>query len=166
MTSKTTALFVQYREQGIIVDTNILLLYVVGVTNRQRIQKFKRTCQFLPEDFDLLKQILAYFKMVITTPSILTEVNSLANQLGEPERSRCLSRLKVLMSRLEEKYQRSATIAEDQYFQRFGLTDCGILSLANARYLVLTDDLRLTNHLNSYGIDAVNFNNLRELNWK
>jgi len=63
----------------------------VGTVNRNRISKFNRTEKFVPKDYDSLLQILSYFDKIMTTPNILTEVNSLANQLGEPERSQCLS---------------------------------------------------------------------------
>ena len=90
MIEDVKALFARYQQAGILVDTNVLLLYVVGLVNRKRIPLFKRTKQFISEDFDLLAQIFQSFQRVVTTPNILTEVNSLANQLGEPERSQCL----------------------------------------------------------------------------
>ncbi len=142
-----------------------MLLYVVGITNRQRINRFKRTAQFIPEDFDLLKQLLGQFETLITTPNILTEVNSLANQLGEPERSKCLLKLRETIAHVEEQYQKSSEVAANSAFQGFGLTDCGIVNLAMDQYWVLTDDLKLVNHLQSHGIDALNFNNLRERGW-
>lgn len=74
-------LFQKYKNKGILVDTNILLLWIVGHVNRNRISKFNRTEQFLPEDYDLLVKLLNYFGQIITTPNILTEVNSLVNQL-------------------------------------------------------------------------------------
>ena len=63
----------------------------MGSVNRSRISQFNRTEKFLPEDYDLLVRILADFSNIITTPNILTEVNSLINQIGEPERSQCLA---------------------------------------------------------------------------
>lgn len=54
----------------------------------------------------------------------------------------------------------------DQQFTKFGLTDCGILSFARDRYLVLTDDLRFADYLQRQGVDTVNFNNLRVLGWQ
>lgn len=166
MIEETKALFARYRQAGILVDTNILLLYVVGLANRKRILSFKRTKQFTPEDFDLLVQILKSFQRVVTTPNILTEVNSLANQLGEPERSKCLQIFGQTIARFEEIYKPSQQLAQLPEFQRFGLTDCGILNLAQRSYLVLTDDLRLAATLQRKGIDTVNFNNIRFLGWR
>ncbi len=161
--NEVQVLLAKYRTRGILIDTNILLLYLVGLVNRQRIPRFKRTAQFIPEDYDLLLQIVDGFQKVITTPNIMTEVNSLANQLGEPERSQCLIIFAKLISRIIEKYTKSNLIANQEMFSRFGLTDCGIMYLAKDKYLVLTDDLKLSLYLKAQGIDVINFNNLRNL---
>jgi len=159
-------LFERYRQKGILVDTNILLLYFVGRTNRERIKKFNRTEKFVPEDYDLLVGILGSFKKIVTTPNILTEVNSLVNQIGEPERSNCLRILAQDISIFSENYCESQVAASDRKFAQFGLTDCGILVTAKDKYLVLTDDLKLANYLQKQQIDTVNFNNLRVYGWE
>ena len=108
--------------------------------------------------------MVSKFKKVITTPNILTEVNSLANQLREPERSQCLNIFPVIISQISEEYLKSSVVADYELFSRFGLTDCGIMLLASRnRYLVLTDDLKLHLYLKALGIDTINFNNLRSL---
>jgi hypothetical protein len=62
MKDDISSLFAHYRQKGILIDTNILLLYFVGTVNRERISRFNRTQQFIPEDYDLLLQILNYFQ--------------------------------------------------------------------------------------------------------
>ncbi len=141
--NEVQSLLIKYKSRGIIIDTNILLLYLVGLVNRERIPRFKRTAQFIPEDYDLLLQLVDNFQKIITTPNILTEVSSLANQLGEPERSQCLDTFKWLISQVTEEYQESNIVAGQELFTRFGLTDCGIILLAKNKYIVLTDDLKL-----------------------
>lgn len=160
------SLFSQYQQKGVVVDTNILLLYFVGMTNRERIARFNRTQSFLPDDYDTLVRILSYFSRIITTPNILTEVNSLANQLGEPERTQCFTIFAQGISVFEECYLESKTVVTDQRFARFGLTDCGILNIARGQHLVLTDDLKLANYLQQQGIDTINFNNIRIYGWQ
>ncbi|MBD1830470.1 hypothetical protein NDI47_16490 [Microcoleus vaginatus GB1-A2] len=160
------SLFQKYKQKGILIDTNILLLWFVGTVNRERISKFNRTEKFVPEDYDSLLQILSYFNKIVTTPNILTEVNSLANQLGEPERSQCLSVFAEGVPRLKESYLESTEVVRTDSFTKFGLTDCGIATLAKNKYLVLTDDFKLTNYLQKNEIDTINFNNIRVSGWK
>lgn len=158
-------LFQKYKNKGILVDTNILLLWIVGHVNRNRISKFNRTEQFLPEDYDLLVKLLNYFGQIITTPNILTEVNSLVNQLGEPERSQGLYVLGHLGSRLNELYLKSQEVVQLDRFTKFGLTDCGILKICPKQYLVLTDDLKLAHYLQTQEVDVLNFNHIRVYGW-
>ena len=163
MTNSIIDLIAKYYTKGIIIDTNILLLQLVGAVNRERITRFKRTAQFTPEDYDILVGLVKNFQKVVVTPNILTEVNSLTNQLGEPERSQCLNIFSILTTKVEEEYIDSNVVTKHELFTRFGLTDCGIMLLSKNKYLVLTDDLKLHLYLKSLGIDTVNFNNLRSL---
>lgn len=160
------AIFGQYQQKGVLIDTNILLLWFVGAANRKRISRFNRTENFLPEDYDLLVKILSYFDNIVTTPNILTEVNSLVNQLGEPDRSRCLSVFAAGVERFNEFYLESTEVVKTDKFAKFGLTDCGIINIAREQYLVLTDDLKLAHYLLKIGIDTINFNNIRTYGWK
>jgi rRNA-processing protein FCF1 len=160
------SLFQKYKQKEILIDTNILLLWFVGTVNRERISKFNRTEKFVPEYYDSLVQILSYFNKIVTTPNILTEVNSLANQLGEPERSQCLSVFAEGVARLNESYLQSTDVVRTDSFTKFGLTDCGIATLAKNKYLVLTDDFKLTNYLQKSEIDTINFNNIHVYGWK
>jgi rRNA-processing protein FCF1 len=164
MTDDIENLFARYRGKGILIDTNILLLWLIGSTNKARIAKFNRTQGFVPEDYELLVDIFQTFQKVLTTPNILTEVSNLINQLGEPERSQCFSIFARDIIQLDEIYTDSHTIAATDKFTKFGLTDCGIASLAKGNYLVLTEDFKLANYLQTIGIDTVNFNNIRM--WK
>jgi hypothetical protein len=80
----------RYRARGILVDTNLLLLFFIGLFDRGQISRFKRTKTYTGEDFDVLDRFLSQFARLITTPNILSEVSNLSGQLGEPVRSRCL----------------------------------------------------------------------------
>ncbi|MBE9103522.1 hypothetical protein IQ229_00715 [Nostoc cf. edaphicum LEGE 07299] len=159
----------RYCQKGVLIDTNILLLFLVGSVNQERITKFNRTQQFIPEDYELLLEFIARFQKLVTTPNILTEVNSLANQLGEPERSQCFAIFAQFVNNvdlLDEYYVNSLDAVNTEKFVKFGLTDSGILTLSKGNYLVLTDDFKLANYLQSVEIDVINFNNIRVFNWK
>ncbi|MGE5655687.1 MAG: PIN domain-containing protein [Actinomycetota bacterium] len=155
----------KYKNKGVLVDTNILLLWFVGSLNPARISRFNRTEKFSPEDYDLLVRILYLFGKVITTANILTEVNSLINQIGEPERSQCLEIFAKSIQRLTEIYIESVIAVQVDKFTTFGLTDSGIIYLGRQGYLVMTDDFRLANYLQKLGIDAINFNHIRPYGW-
>lgn len=104
MTDYSLYLLKKYQQKGILIDTNILLLLFVGETNRARISQFKRTNKFSEKDYDLLIKLLKRYSKIVTTPNILTEVNSLINQISEPERSQCLRLMSNKVSRFHEIY--------------------------------------------------------------
>jgi hypothetical protein len=95
-------LIVRYKQAGIMVDTNILLLYFVGAFDPNLIPRFKRTLQFAVEDHATLIRILRLFDKVVTTPNILTEVNRLSGQLGEAIRSQYFEKFYSGLSRVGE----------------------------------------------------------------
>jgi hypothetical protein len=162
MTVLLENLFQQYATRGMLVDTNILLLYCVGSCDRKLIG-WKRLAAFTLLDFELLLRVWPLFAKIVTTPNILTEVNSLAGQLGGTDKERCFQKFAEQITTLEELHTPSRDLAEADHFPRFGLTDSGIVNLAAGRFLVLTDDFRLWGFLSKRNIDVVNFNHLREL---
>lgn len=161
--SQALSMIQKYASRGIIIDTNILLLYFVGELNQERIARFKRTRQFTVIDYERLCEFLENFSRIVTTPNILTEVSNLIHQLGEPDRSTCYALLANKVEVLHESYVQSQNVAStDWMFLEYGLTDCGIAKLAKQSYLVLTDDLKATSCFLSQGVDVLNFNHLRE----
>jgi rRNA-processing protein FCF1 len=154
----------QYRARGVLVDTNILLLLFVGSFDRLLVTKFKRTRdRFTIKDFDFLSKFLAQFERMVTTPNILSEVNGLSNQIGEPVKTRFYSDFAKKIPLLHEEYVASKQAAQVEAFSKLGLTDSGILHLVRGNYLVLTDDLTLYGYLEKAGIDVLNFNHLRPI---
>lgn len=159
-------LLLRYRRLGIIIDTNILLLYFLGRFAPEQIERFKRTKdRFVSEDFTVLKLLLTGFDRIVTTPTILAEVSSFSNQLSEPLRTKYFENLRTELTLIHENYVESGVLARRSVFVKFGLTDASILLSAQGAYLVLTDDFSLTQYLQSQNVDVINFNNIRTLGW-
>jgi len=165
MTEAIESLIQRYGPRGILVDTNILLLYVVGSFDPQLIPRFKRTRQFTVEDFQRLAALLGRFRAIVTTPHVLSEVNSLSSQLTDPAKSGYFAEFARRIVVLDEHYVASRTVAQLVLFPRLGLTDVGILHLSKGGYLVLTDDSLLCRFLENAGVDVLNFNYLRAWSW-
>jgi|SRR5882762_1988879 len=158
-------LLVRHGRAGLLIDTNLLLLYFIGRFAPDLITRFKRTDVFVPDDFKLLQLIVKKFPKLWTTPAILAEVNSFSRQLGEPLRTEYFKKFRTEISLLDEKYVPSVNAAGEKTFEKFGLTDAGIMMLARTPYLVLTGDFPLYRYLDSHGIDVINFNQLRPYGW-
>lgn len=153
----------EYYNKGIIVDTNILLLLVVGAY-RPKLIGTDRLSSFTQEDHDLLLNLLANFKTVVVTPHVLTEVNNLAFlMIAKPHRYDLQTAFRKIIESeyLREEHLPATEIAGRRAFLPFGLTDASISAICQQSYLVLTDDGALSAFLSDEKIDVINFNYLR-----
>ena len=154
------------RKQRLLVDTNILLLYIVGSLGRELIRRHRRTDKFTVEEYLLLTRLLSRFGKIVVTPNILTEVSNLLGYIEESTKARLLLGLALLTTVVEERHLPSAEVAKAAEFARLGLTDSSILLLAQEDLIVLTDDLPLSLALQRRGVEVINFNHLREKLWE
>lgn len=150
-----------YRNKGLLIDSNLLLLFFVGLHDRTWIRRFRRTAKFSIEDFDTLVGLIEGSKDIVTTPSILTEVSNLLGQLPKNLKISFFRRFSYGLKNLHEHYAASSELAEEKCFPKFGLTDAAILQAARGKIVVLTDDLPLVQFLQHENIEVVNFNHLR-----
>ncbi len=168
MIQHTLKLFERYRTKGVLLDSNILLLYFIGLFRPELVSRFKRTRNlgFVEEDFYTLDRFVSRVRKVVTTPNILTEVSNLAGQLPNHLKGRYFEIFAAGITELDEEYLSSSEVSGGQEFTRFGLTDAGIIRLVNNQYLVLTDDFKLSGLLAKKGYDVINFNHIRPINWQ
>lgn len=144
-----------------LVDSNLLLLYLVGKCDPRIIPRFTRTQKYTVKDFELLSKLLdRVFRTVLTTPNILTEVSNLATKLPEHERRAFFAEMEKHIKILDERYLPSSTASRDRNYRTLGLTDAVVLNLSPG-VLVLTDDLPLYSVIASRGHDVLNFTHLR-----
>jgi len=154
------------RSRAILLDSNLLVLYLVGLAQEALIGKHKRTQSYTIEDFLLLRAILDSKRTLVTTPGVLTEVSNLARQIGDPIKAQITFLLGQICQTLDERYTESARIAKGPHFTRLGLTDSGLLDLCAAGLPLLTDDLPLYVAATRLGCAAVNFNHIRTDAWQ
>lgn len=155
----------RYRSAGMLVDTNILLLYFIGVYDQGLIERWGRTAdRFVAADFDTLSVLLEGFERLAVTPHILTEVSNMLGGLSDPAKTECFGLFaRVIRSTMHEKCTPGSDLSESPAFISFGIADTSILDAATDSYLVLTDDLDLYAYLLSQGVDVLNFNEIRGL---
>jgi hypothetical protein len=151
--------------RGLLIDTNLWLLFLVGQYDPRLIKSYKRTRRYTAEDYDVMSQIVRLFPRLVTTPHILAEVSNLSAELRQARGGAYVSGEVSILATLDERPHPSAMLFRSRHFARFGLTDAGIVQVAPGNCLVLTDDLPLANLLGSLSIDVVNFNHVRAINW-
>jgi len=150
---------------GLLVDSNLLVLFVVGSVNRDRIDSFKRTSKYTKADYDLLLRVFRNFTVLHTLPHVMAEVSNLTDLPGK-EAGRARDVLKSAISLLDEHGISSASAAEDALYPKLGLVDAAIGAVARAhKCTVLTDDLDLYLLLARQQVEVVNFSHLRAQTW-
>lgn len=150
----------QYADHPLVIDTNLLLLLIVGATDPVAISKFARTDEFNHGDFDTVLKIAEFFavrKGLLTTPHVLAEVSNLLRR-----RDRFRSTLAAfVVTRTEEHCEPAKHLVQDRLFPAIGLTDVGLLAMACQQHCVLTTDGGLAAAIYSGGGAVINYNHIR-----
>jgi hypothetical protein len=173
------------------VDANLLLLLVVGMTDREFISKHKRLRAFTAEDYDLLQVQLSVATEIIVTPNTLTETSNLIDHIADPARTQIYKKLQALVNfpitkerpqtcrfapgpprgvrKLgngpafsHERYISSVVVSEKPELSRLGLTDCVLLDVCSSGTPLITVDLKLYLCVLEKGGMAINFNHSRD----
>ena len=159
------ALIIKHKAKGVLVDANLLVLFLVGLINKRRIPEFKRTQNFTIEDFDLLERLIAWFGKLVATPHVLSQVSDLTDLRGT-ERGQIRELFKLLVEgQIEETYDRSSLLVAHPTFKEHGLTDASVATISSRGILVLTADVNLQRELQRRNADALDFNHVRPLGW-
>ena len=72
----------------IALDANLLVLLIVGLTDRRLIASHKRLKEYTVDDFDLLERLISASAGIAVTPNVLSEASNLTRQIGGPARNR------------------------------------------------------------------------------
>ena len=153
------------RPAGLLIDTNLLVLFIIGSVNLDRIENFKRTRQYSKSDYQLLLRVLDNFQPLYTLAHVMAEVSNLTDLTGR-ERLQGRHMLKEMLTILREPEVASIQAAQSGLYESLGLVDAAISELAREyRCAVLTDDLDLYLALTRENVVALNFTHLRERFW-
>jgi hypothetical protein len=146
------------------IDSQLLLLYLVGATARTYIARHKRLRAYTEDDFDLLLAQIEGIESLVLTPNTLSETSNLIDHIAEPARGEIYAVLRAVLALPEavERYVPSSVAARQRALPRLGLTDCALLDLCHEGTPLLTADLPLYLAAVSAGGAAVNFHHLRD----
>lgn len=152
-------------QKGLLLDTNLLVLYTIGTASSDRIESFKRTRVYRREDYELLIRVIRRFKLLYTVAHVMAEVSNLTDLRGS-ERLIARQVLADTIAVLKEPPISSLEASQGSNYEDLGLADSAI-SIVARRYKceVLTDDLDLYLSLLREGITVEKFSHLRERNW-
>lgn len=153
------------QQEGLLVDTNLMLLYCVGRCDPYMIPKYtERLSRCSIDDYNLLVQFIALFKKLVTTPNVLTEtVNLIDKRTGRF--GDVLRQFANELVTFEELYVPTQSIISQnpRHFPMFGITDLVLYELSKQSFLVLTDDSATWSLIAGNNGSTLNFAQLRAL---
>lgn len=161
--------FEQHAGKTILLDSNLLLVLLTGSVGTHLFGRFKRVNEY-SVDYEFLIELVRHFRVLETTPHILTEVSNLAGTLSDQYRDDWFENLAAWIKTdqgntgFRENYIAAKELVNDREFIEFGITDSAIAKLG-PEVLVLTDDYRLSGTLRKNGIAVFNFRELRAI-WR
>lgn len=159
------ALIAKHKGRGVFIDTNLLVLLLVGLVNPRRIPSFKRTQDYSIDDFRALRKLVEWFgNPLVATPHVLSQVSDLTDLPGK-EAILVRELFRSLVEEIQEQYDDASRLVLHPLFERFGLGDASVAQVCARDILVLTADVQLQIALCSMGLDAINFNHVRPLGW-
>jgi hypothetical protein len=166
MEERLNSLAGEHRARGILLDTNVLLLFLFAIYQPAMIGK-KRLEKYGSDDGILLVQYVQRFDRILTTQHVLAETSNLIRQIIKGQhRSEFAQKLYPLFcSDIAEAFEQCPVTGSDinnGLFARLGLTDAGLVSLVQTNLLLLTDDLDLFAAAIGHRQNAINFTHMRE----
>jgi hypothetical protein len=143
--------------KALAIDTNLLVLLVVGMTNPAYIRRHRRlTPTYNTAHFELIRSLLIQESRVVCTSHILTEASNLLRQTGEPMRSKIMTTYGAFIQSAEEPAIPAREAARSPSFIRLGLTDAALLSLDPKEVRLLTVDHDLHVACSRLGFEVLN----------
>ena len=153
----------------ILIDSNSLLVLIIGLINPNLISTNKRTSIYEKEDFDNLIDLVGDFSNLLVLPNIWTEVDNLLNQsFSRNYKDSYIQNLKFIIESSTEKYLESKISVNSSYFYELGITDSLILEVAKDCKFIITSDSKLSdnakaNNIQVYDLVEIRNNKLKSL---
>ena len=141
----------------VLIDTNLLILLIVGLVDPELIRVHKNCSSFSPADHPLFLRTVGPDPRFVLLPNVATEASNLLRQIADPHRTRLARLLRAFIEEYTETYVASRTAARHPGYDRLGLTDGAALSTLDVELHLLTVDLDLYLAFLREGRPATNF---------
>lgn len=147
----------KHQPEGIIVDTNILILFLIGNYDPNLIKNCgiinNSNKQYSISDIELLKKIFSLFRKIVITPQIIAELSNISitgkhGIYGDKLTSYVQTVINFLKA-AEERHQKSDCLwgMELWVISEYGFTDMTMFELSKQTKMpILTDDLSFYNY--------------------
>lgn len=146
-----------------ILDANMLFVYSIGKKYPEMLGSQKRVKEFIPEDFDLLVQLVEGVDQIALTPNAVTECSDLLkDSIFENDAKEALEDLIQSPSCIvaEEFVSSFDAVAYPQY-KFLGVADCAMLEFVDSEAFLISADGALSREAAKKNSQSINFNHYR-----
>lgn len=154
----------KYQPEGVIVDTEVLILFFLGKYNPDLVEQNKITNKFQLQDIDLVDKIIGQFKKIIITPHIIAEVSNHSKYAFKSPHTAPFfeTMVKLLESTTEKGVEINELCKTDiQLISEYGFTDMAMHHLSHDTGIpILSSDGRFCRPFSSQ-IPIINFNYIK-----
>ncbi len=145
----------------ILIDSNSLLVLILGLMNPSLINKHSKTSIYEEEDFHNLVFTIKNLESIVVLPNIWTEVDNLLNKFTGSQKELYVKRIIETIKKTSEKYLESKIIENNLSFYDLGLADTLILECARDCEMLITSDSALSDYARAYGINVYDMKELK-----
>lgn len=150
----------------VLLDTNLLVLFVVGMASPDYIARHKRLTAYSVADYLQLLDLLVDLGSapIVATSHILAEASNFLNAgddkkhtSGDRQRAQIMQQFRIFISRITEIQVHAAKAAERPAFMRLGLADAAVLEPECDDTILVTTDSKLCAEAYKIGRRAEDF---------
>lgn len=139
----------------IAIDTNALILLIIGSIDPRLFKNHKRTSIYSNEDYEYLTEIIGEYNRLIVLPNIWTEVDNLLNDFSGRYKDVYVEKMKYATREISEEYLKSFEATQNYAFFDLGITDTQVLSISKKCDFLITADSRLSDYAISLGVQII-----------
>ncbi|HCE56140.1 MAG TPA: hypothetical protein DER05_14555 [Lutibacter sp.] len=150
----------------IVIDTNALVVLLLGLMDPNIVSTHSKTSIYTKQDFFNLLEVIKDFKNLLVLPNIWTEVDNLLNKFGGNRKYLYVKKITELIKESSEKYINTKSATEKHHFMNLGLTDTLILDLAKDCKFIITSDSQLSDYANALGFNVYDMIKYRNTTFK
>ena len=138
----------------IVIDTNALVILVLGLMDPRLIEGHKRTSIYDMRDFDDLLVMIGDVKQLVIIPNVWTEVDNLLNGFTGQRKDDYVAALTELIPQVAEEYITTSVATTEASFYDLGITDSLLLQLSRNYDLLITGDSQLSDYAKANGVEV------------
>lgn len=145
----------------IIIDSNSLIVLLLGLINPSLKNKHSKTSIYNEEDYHTLVEVIKDIKSLIVLPNIWTEVDNLLNKFTGGYKDLYVQKIIQTIKETSEEYIESQSVENNYAFYDLGLTDTLILEYAKNCEMLITSDSQLSDYARANGVTVFDLKELK-----